>query len=151
MHFRSVGRLDLSVGRLDLTRPRVLLADDNALFAAEIRVLLEDSFEVVGVVGSGEELETAFESLVPDVVVTDLVMPGKGGLAAARHILERHPATRVILLSVIDATPMIRLSFSAGIQGYVVKEDAADELVPAVRAALRGHEYVSAAGRRAPL
>jgi DNA-binding NarL/FixJ family response regulator len=131
-----------------LSRARVLLADDNPLVADQIRQVLEESFDVVGVVGSGEELERAVESLAPAVVVTDLVMPGEGGLMAVRHIRKRHPDTRVVILSVIDTPPMIRVTQSEGIQGYVVKEDAADELIPAVDAALAGREYISAAGRR---
>jgi DNA-binding NarL/FixJ family response regulator len=132
-----------------LSRPTVLLADDNASVAVQIRELLEEAFEVVGVVSSSEALESAFERLTPQVVVTDILMPGEGGLAAARHILERHPGARVVLLSVIDVPALIRASVSEGVQGYVVKEDAADELVPAVGAALDGRRYVSAAGRRA--
>jgi two-component system NarL family response regulator len=131
-----------------LSRARVLLADDNSLVADQIRRVLEESFDVVGVVASGEELERAFESLAPEVVVTDLVMPGEGGLMAVRHIRKRHPDTRVVLLSVIDAPPMIRVTQAEGIHGYVVKEDAAEELVPAVEAALIGRRYVSTAGRR---
>jgi two-component system invasion response regulator UvrY len=128
----------------------VVVAEDNALVAAQIRELLEPSFDVVGVVSSGEELETAFERLAPEVIVTDIVMPGEGGLVAVRRIQERHPSTRVVLLSVIDATPMIRVGLLAGAQGYVVKEDAADELVPAIEAALEGRRYISVRGRRGP-
>jgi len=131
-----------------LSRIRVLLADDNALMAAQIQELLEPSYEVVGVVNSGEELEAAFEILAPDVIVADIVMPGEGGLVAVRHIQERQPDVRVILLSVIDASAMIRLGLVIGVHGYVVKQDAADELVPAIEAALEGRRYISAAGRR---
>jgi DNA-binding NarL/FixJ family response regulator len=131
-----------------LSRIHVLLADDNALVAARIRELLESSFDVVGVVSSGEELEAAFEMLAPEVVVTDIAMPGKGGLAAVRRIRERHPGIRVVLLTVTDASPMIKLGLSAGAEGYVVKEDAGDELVPAIEAALEGQRYVSSAARR---
>jgi DNA-binding NarL/FixJ family response regulator len=131
-----------------LVRTRVLLADDNPWVAAEIREVLEESFAVVGVVSSGEELEEAFETLAPEVVVTDIVMPGEGGLKAAQHILARHPRARVVLLSVIDASSMVRVCMATGVQGYVVKEDAADELIPAIEAAMEGREYISAAGRR---
>ncbi|HEU4647678.1 MAG TPA: response regulator [Gemmatimonadales bacterium] len=131
-----------------MPRARVLLADDNALVATQIQELLEASFDVVGVVSSGEELEAAFEVLAPDVVVADVVMPGEGGLAAVRHIQERHPGTRVVLLSVLDSASVIQLALSVGVQGFVAKEDAADELVPAVMAALEGTPYVSAIGRR---
>lgn len=131
-----------------MPRARVLLADDNALVATQIRELLEASFDVVGVVSSGEELEAAFDALAPEVVVADIVMPGEGGLAAVRHIQERHPGARVVLLSVFDSGPVIRLALSIGVQGFVAKEDAADELVPAIVAALDGTPYVSAVGRR---
>jgi len=131
-----------------MSRTRLLLADDNALVAAQIRTLLEPSFDVVGVVGSGEELETAFESLVPEVVVADIAMPGVGGLVAAERILTRHPGARIVLLSVMDASAIIQRGLSMGVQGFVVKEDAADELVLAVEAALEGRRYVSTAGRR---
>lgn len=131
-----------------MSRARVLLADDNALVATQIRELLESSFDVVGVVSSGEALETAFEALAPEVVVADIVMPGEGGLVAVRHIQERHPGTRVVLLSVFDTAPVIRLALSTGVHGFVAKEDAADELVPAVIAALEGTRYVSSVGRR---
>jgi DNA-binding NarL/FixJ family response regulator len=67
---------------------------------------------------------------------------------AVRHIRERHPGTPAVLLTVIDAPLMIRLGLSSGILGYVVKEDAGEELIPAVDAVLRGHEYLSAAARR---
>ncbi len=127
----------------------MLLADDNAPVAAQIRALLDEDFEVVGVVRSGEELEAACARLRPAVVVTDVAMPGKGGLAAVRHILARQPGTRVVLVSVLVAAPLVRAGLDAGAQGYVAKEDAADELVPAVEAALAGRTYVSAAGRRA--
>ena len=132
-----------------MPRARVLLAEDNAMVAEQIRQVLEESHEVVGVVGTGEELESAFEFLTPEVVVTDIMMPGEGGLVAVRHILERYPGTPVVLLSVIDSISMMRAGFLYGIHGYVVKEDAADELNQAVDAALAGNEYISTAGRRA--
>ncbi len=62
------------------------------MIAARIRELLEPAYEVVGVVASGEDLESAFEALAPEVVVADIVMPGKGGLAAVRH--DPGPASR---------------------------------------------------------
>ena len=131
-----------------LSRARLLLADDNAQLSAQVRSLLEPDFDVVGVVTSGEELENATETLSPEVVVTDIVMPGEGGLVAAQRIREHHPGTRVVFLTVIDTSSMIRLARSLGVGVYVVKEDAADELVSAVQAALEGREYVSTTGRR---
>ncbi|HTK42992.1 MAG TPA: response regulator transcription factor [Gemmatimonadales bacterium] len=136
--------MDLPRGWSPSSRARVVLADDNVLVAAEMQALLEQSFEVVAVVKSGEELETAFEALTPDVIVTDIAMPGEGGLAAVRHIRERSPAARVVLLTVLDSQSMIRLGLLAGASAYVVKADAGDELAQAVKAALEGRRYVSA-------
>ena len=121
-----------------------MLADDNVVLAAEIRGLLDPVFDVVGVVASGEALEAAFEALTPQVIVTDIAMPGEGGLAAVRHIRERSPAARVVLLTVLDSQAMIRLGLLAGASAYVVKADAGDELAQAVKAALEGRQYVSA-------
>jgi DNA-binding NarL/FixJ family response regulator len=132
-----------------VARTRVLLADDNALIAARIRELLEPAYDVVAVVASGEELEAAFEVLGPEVVVADIVMPGKGGLAAVRQIQDRHPGTPVVFLSVIAAPSMIRISLSRGGSAYVVKDDAGDELIPAIEAAREGRQFVSSTGRRA--
>ena len=131
-----------------MPRPRVLLAEDNALVAAQIKALLDTTFDVVGVVGSGEDLVREFERLGPEAIVTDIVMPGGGGLAAVRKIRAAHPGAAVVLLTVLDEPVMIRHGLSMGAQGYVVKEDAGDELVPAVQAALEGREFISAAGRR---
>jgi len=129
-------------------RPRVLLADDNRMFADRIRELLEPAFDVVGTVTSGEELERVVDSLGPEIVVSDIAMPGEGGLVAARKIRERRPDLPFVLLTVIDAPLMIQLAQRSGALGYVVKEDAGEELVPALHAALEGRSYVSASGRR---
>ena len=131
-----------------MPRARLLLADDNAMMAAQIQQLLELSFDVVGVVDSGEALEAASERLLPEVIVSDIMMPGSGGLSALQRLRKRHNTIPVVLLSVIDSARIIQLGFSLGAAGFVVKEDAADELVAAVEAALEGRQYVSAAGRR---
>jgi DNA-binding NarL/FixJ family response regulator len=126
----------------------VLLADDNPVFAARIRELLEPDFDIVGVVSTGEELEEVVDQLMPEIVVSDIAMPGAGGLVAARNIHARNPGIPFVLLTVIDASLMIRLALDSGALGYVVKEDAGEELVPALDAALAGKQYVSASGRR---
>src|SRR5262245_47028712 len=111
------------------------------MFADRIRELLEPSFDVIGTVASGEELEEVVESLVPEIVVSDIAMPGEGGLVAARKIRKRRPNLPFVLLTVIDAPLMIELAQQSGALGYVVKEDAGEELVPALHAALAGRSY----------
>jgi DNA-binding NarL/FixJ family response regulator len=124
-------------------RARVLLADDHIGMLADLRALLESEFDVVAAVGDGNALMSAVDALAPDVIVTDITMPGLDGIAAAKTILRRSPAARVIFITVHDDSEIAQRSFSMGALGYVVKGSAGDELVPAIQAALNGRQYVS--------
>ena len=83
-----------------MSRVRVLLADDHAATLRRWRGLLEPEFEIVGTVGDGESLVSEAERLAPDVIVTDVVMPGMSGIAAAGAILRRHPAARIVFATI---------------------------------------------------
>jgi DNA-binding NarL/FixJ family response regulator len=77
------------------------------------------------------------------VIVTDIVMPGPDGIAATVTLCARRPGTRVVLVTVHDDLELAELGYAAGALAFVSKHRAGDELVPAVRAALRGERYVS--------
>jgi DNA-binding NarL/FixJ family response regulator len=124
-------------------RPRVLLAEDHPRVAAELRRLLEPEFDVVGTVGDGDALLRAADDARPDVIVTDIAMPGLDGIAATAALLARRPGTRVVLVTVHDDPELVERGYAAGALAYVLKLTAADELVPAVRTAMRGERYVS--------
>ena len=126
-----------------MTRRRVLLADDHAQTMQLWRTLLEPEFEVVGTVNDGESLVHAAERLAPDVIVSDIGMPGMSGIAAAGAILRRHPAARIIFATIHADSALLRTSLAAGAYAYVLKVRAADDLAPAVRAALRGEMLIS--------
>ena len=126
-----------------MTRRRVLLADDHAQTMQLWRTLLEPEFDIVGTVNDGESLVNAAEQLAPDVIVSDIVMPGMSGIAAAGAILRFQPAARIIFATVHADSAMLRSSLAAGAYAYVLKMRAADDLVPAVRAALRGELLIS--------
>ena len=126
-----------------MSRRRVLLADDHAATVELWRTLLEPEFEIVGTVTDGDALVDAADRLAPDVIVTDIVMPGSSGIAAARRILHRHPAARIVFATVHADQTMLRSGLAAGAYGYVLKVRAADDLVPAIRAALRGELLIS--------
>jgi DNA-binding NarL/FixJ family response regulator len=121
----------------------VLLADDHAATMQLWRSLLEPEFEVVGTVSDGVALVEAVERLAPDVVVTDIAMPGMNGIVAAGAILRRHPAARIVFATVHADHRMLRSGLAAGAFGYVLKVRAADDLLPAIRAALRGELLIS--------
>ena len=126
-----------------MTRKRVLLADDHAATVQLWRALIEPEFEVVGTVSDGEALVDAAEQLAPDVIVTDIVMPRMSGIAAAGAILRRHPAARIVFVTVHADRTMLRRGLAAGALGYVLKVRAGDDIVPAIRAALRGELHIS--------
>ena len=126
-----------------MTRPRVLLADDHAGNAALLRDLLEPTCDVVSEVRDGLALLAEAERLAPDVVVTDISMPGLDGIEASRRILARHAATRIVLVTVHTDPALVERGFAAGALGYVVKRVAVDALVPAIRGALEGRRHVA--------
>jgi DNA-binding NarL/FixJ family response regulator len=135
-----------------MNRARVLLADDHPGNAELLRTLLQPDFDVIAVVRDGRALVSAAETLLPDVIVSDISMPELDGIAAAGVILRQNPRARIIFVTVHGDTALRERALEAGAVGYVLKLAAGDELVPAVRAALRGERHVglgpAAADRR---
>ena len=129
-----------------MTRARVLLADDHTGNTDLLRRLLQPEFDVIADVQDGHALVTAAEALSPDVIVSDISMPGLDGIAAAVRILRRDPAARIVFVTVHADQLLVERGLATGALGYVLKLVAGDELVPAVRAALRGERHVSGSG-----
>ena len=123
--------------------PRLVLADDHADSRKLLRSVLEPEFEVVADVQDGLALVSAASRLAPDIIVTDISMPGVDGITAAISILRANPTARIVFVTVHGDTSLVERSLSTGALGYVLKLAAGDELVPAVRAALDGERYVS--------
>jgi DNA-binding NarL/FixJ family response regulator len=126
-----------------MKRTTIILADDHPHIAEQIRHLLDDAFEVVAVVGHGEALVKAAARLRPDVVVTDISMPGMDGMQAARAMLDRRPSLRVVFITVHDDPALARKAMAIG-NAYVLKASAGEDLVDAVNAVLGGQRFVSA-------
>ena len=118
---------------------RLLLADDHPELLREIQQLVATDFDVVGTATDGLTLVKMAEALKPDVVVTDIRMPGLNGIDAARTILQRKACKAVVLLTMYDNPRLIR----SGILGYVLKATAGEELLPAIEEALQGAVFVS--------
>jgi DNA-binding NarL/FixJ family response regulator len=127
----------------DKTRARVLLADDHPAVAKDLRALLGSEFDVVATVDDGYGLVASAETLTPDVIVTDIAMPGLDGMAAAGEILRRNPRARIVFVTIHNDSEIVQKALTTGVLGYVLKLTAGDELVPATHAALRGERYVS--------
>jgi two-component system, NarL family, response regulator NreC len=123
---------------------RVLVVDDHAVVRSGLRMLLdaEPDMETVGEAPNADR--AVFEALEqrPDVVLMDLVMPGKGGIEGMPALLRAVPEAKVLVLSMQDDPRYVRESFEAGASGYVLKEAADTEVVEAVRAVANGERYV---------
>src|ERR1700731_4932273 len=113
----------------------VLLVDDHGLVRRGFRRMLEDEpdMKVVGEAGDGEEAGRRAAELKPQVVVMDCALPSMNGLDATRKILEGHPQTAILMLSMHSESTWVRQAIEAGAKGYVLKNAMNLELGPAVR------------------
>ncbi|WP_143747916.1 response regulator [Mesorhizobium temperatum] len=130
-----------------MARKRLVLAEDHTEMADHLRSLLGDYD--VDIVSDGQGLIAAVNANVPDIIISDIAMPGISGLTAARDIRAVHPNARIIFVSVRDEPAIIRKAIDDGAAGYVVKSDAGDELLDAVQTVLGGGQYVSSSARAA--
>jgi DNA-binding NarL/FixJ family response regulator len=126
-----------------MPRTKVLLADDHAVVAQGLSALLEDTFDLAGVVHDGRALLAAVETLRPDVVVTDISMPLLNGIDAVRQIRVRHPHVKVIILTMHRETQLAVDAFRAGASGYMLKVSPGEELITAIEQVAMGRAYVT--------
>jgi len=124
-------------------RARVLLADDHPAVVKDLCAVLQPEFDVIATVENGVALLAKVDGLSPDVIVTDITMPGLDGIAAASEILRKNPAARIVFVTVHDETELVKKSLAMGVLGYVLKLTAGEDLVPAIHAAMRGERYIS--------
>jgi len=123
-------------------RARVVLADDHPAIVKDLYTLLVSEFEVIATVGDGHALVAAAAAMAPDVILTDVTMPGLDGIAAASEILRKNPAARIVFVTIHDDAEMVKKGLAIGVMGYVLKVTAGEDLVPAIHAALRGEHYL---------
>jgi len=123
---------------------RVLVCDDHALVRSGLRRLLETEpgVEVVGEAADGDEAVAGVREERPDVLLLDVVLPGRSGIDILPDLAEAAPETRVLLLSMQDDPAYVRRAFSAGADGYLLKEAADSELVQAIHEVADGRRYV---------
>ena len=123
-------------------RATILLLDDHSIVREGIRLLLErhPDFEIVAEAGSLEEAQAVEDQ--PDLIVADLVLGDARGAAIVRAMHELFPASKILVLSMLDNPIDVQQSLAAGASGYVLKEAAASDLVTAIGAVLSGRDYV---------
>jgi len=123
---------------------RILLADDQQVVRQALRCLIEreNDMEVVGEAADGLEVLPLAERLKPDVLITDVAMPGLYGLEVARRVRELTPGTGVVILSRYLSEWYVTEALRSGALGYVVRQSDAAELMRAIRMAARGRRYL---------
>jgi two-component system response regulator NreC len=126
-------------------RLRVVVVDDHELVRQGVHALLqrEPDIEVVGEAADGLGALELVERLQPDILVADLTLPGLGGLELTRQAARRSPGTRVVVLSMHAAEPLVLEALGRGASAYVLKDAGIAELVRAIREAARGRRYLS--------
>jgi DNA-binding NarL/FixJ family response regulator len=126
-----------------MTGNRVVLADDLPSVMGTVAKLLEGSFEIVGKACDGTSALQTILKLDPDVAVLDISMPGLSGIEVARELQDRGARTKIVFLTVHEDLDILATCLAAGGLGYVVKLLMETDLLPAMNAALAGHEFVS--------
>lgn len=123
---------------------RVLIVDDHTLVRSGLRLLLEaeGGFTVEDEAGDAEAAIRLARLHKPDVILLDVVLPGRSGIEAAPELLAVAPHTHLLVLSMQDDPSYVRQAFGAGASGYLLKEAADDDLVQAVREVAAGNRYV---------
>ena len=124
---------------------RTIIADDQGLFRAGIKRLLRDvrAIDVVAEADTGEEAVDLARRLNPHVVSLEIMMPGIGGLEAARRILKMETGTQIIMLSAAWDAPYPMQALRAGACGFVTKRGSPQEVVAAIKRAYAGKRFVS--------
>lgn len=126
-------------------RLRVVIADDHPLFREGVRSVLqaEQDIDVVGESSNGSQSLSILQTLTPDILVTDLDMPVMGGLDLIRAVQERNLPVAVVVLTMYDEEDMFNEAMDLGVKGYVLKENAVQDIVAALRAVSEGRHYIS--------
>jgi two-component system, NarL family, response regulator NreC len=123
---------------------RVLVVDDHAVVRAGLRRVLDAEADIETVGEAANADRAVFEAIEhkPDVVLMDVMMPGKSGIEGMPALMQAVPVTKVLILSMQDDPRYVQEAFDAGASGYVLKEAADTEVVAAVRAVAGGERYV---------
>ena len=131
-----------------MKKPTVVLADDDRDLLENVQKLLESEFQVLACVTDGHKLIEAARLLAPDLIVTDISMEGLNGIRAARLLKAEQPNARIIFLTVHDESVFVAEARKVGALGYVIKQSADSDLIPAIREVLQGRPFVSPAARQ---
>ena len=124
-------------------RMKIILADDHKMFLQGLQSLLEDEFDLVGIVQNGQQLVDMAQQVYADVIVVDISMPVLNGLDAVRRLKELGIAAKIIFLTMHADDRLLAEAFKCGGSGYVLKQSAGTELTQAIKQVLADQKYVT--------
>jgi DNA-binding NarL/FixJ family response regulator len=126
-----------------MPRPRVLVADDHAIMVQGLGRLLEGEAEIVATASDGQQLVERARQHRPDIIVSDINMPGMSGLDAMRRLKADGFRSKFIFLTLHTDSRLAAEAMRAGASGYLLKHAGAEELIAAIHAVMEGHTYLT--------
>jgi DNA-binding NarL/FixJ family response regulator len=126
-----------------MARTRVLAADDYAPVLNAVSLLLQDSFDIVGLASNGHSALELILKLQPDIAILDISMPGLNGLELATQLQQRSSNTKVVFLTTSEDSEILARCLNSGGSGYVLKMFMDTDLIPAIHDALAGRTFIS--------
>jgi DNA-binding NarL/FixJ family response regulator len=136
-------RVDRVQNQRELELVSVLIADDHFTVLESVVPMLKPFFNVVGTASDGKAAVEAEDKLHPDVVILDISMPVMSGIDAAKQMRKQGSKARIVFLTVHEDTDILAAAKAAGGKGYVVKSRLGTDLIPAIKDALAGKDFVS--------
>jgi DNA-binding NarL/FixJ family response regulator len=123
----------------------ILIVDDFAPWRRAVQRMFESEpdFKIIGVAPDGLEAVQKAAEMHPDVILMDISLPRLNGIEATRQIREVSPTSKILFLSEKRSPDFIKVAFQVGGVGYVLKSDCPEELLPAIKAILRGEQFMS--------
>ncbi len=124
---------------------RIFLADDHKILRESLNMLLsqEEDIEVVGEAEDGLAVEDRIRKTPTDILILDISMPKRSGLDVAKNLVRQYPEMKIIFLTMHKSEEILAEAFESGAKGYVLKENAFEELIKAIHTVRNEKEYVS--------
>lgn len=125
--------------------PKVLIVDDHAFIRRGVKGILKENpeWQLCGEADNGNDAVRMTKELKPEAIVMDVSMPGMNGVAATREIRKTDPNVKILLLTLHESAELMRSAFQAGVNGYLLKTDAEQELLRALAVIMEQKTYIS--------
>lgn len=130
-----------------LSKIRIVIADDHPIFRSGLSQLLKSEaiIEIAGEAENGEKAEAVIRETLPDVVILDIDMPGKGGFEVAQDLIAEKVPVQIVFLTMHKNETLFNRALNLGAKGFVLKDSAMEDILNAVKTVSRGEHFISPA------